>query len=336
MDRRDIVVLGGSAGSAGVLRRVLERLPADLPASVFITTHVPANAPGFLAESLARAGPLPVGYAVDGQPIEHGRVYVARPERHLLMLNGAIVLGEGPRENMVRPAIDPMFRSAALSYGSRTIGVVLSGMLNDGASGLNAIKARGGATVVQHPLDAEVDQMPLAALEAVEVDEVAGANELGEVITRLVGTEAGASPPPTTTLELEVQIAAGARLGTDQLRLVAEPEALTCPECGGVLSQIRGETPLRYRCQIGHAQTAEVLVGQSQGVHDALGIAMRVMEERVTLVSRMAADAREGGRKAVAELYEARAAEYSEYAATLRRAASASLRSMRPTNPKAD
>jgi two-component system chemotaxis response regulator CheB len=336
MATRDTIVIGGSTGSGEVLRKLLGALPADLPASLCITTHVPANAPGFLAEVLQRGSGLPVGYAIDGQPLEKGRVYLARPDRHLLLLDGALRLGEGPRENMVRPSIDPMFRSAALSYGSRTIGVVLTGMLNDGASGLNAIKSCGGLAVVQHPLDALADEMPLAALEAAQVDEVATASELGSVITALVATEAPPSPPPPSNLELEVAIAAGARLGSEQLREIADPAALICPDCGGVLSEVREEKPLRYRCQIGHAHTADVLAGQTRGVNEALGVALRVMEERVELVSRMARDAREGGRKAVAELYEARGAEYSNYAATLRRAAAASLRSMRATNPKAD
>jgi two-component system, chemotaxis family, protein-glutamate methylesterase/glutaminase len=336
MARRDIIVIGGSAGSGGVLRRLLEDLPPDLPASVLITTHVPSNSPGFLAEVLSKAGPLPVTYAVDGQPVERGRVYLAWPDRHLLMMDGCIRLGDGPRENMVRPAIDPMFRSAALWYGARTIGVVLSGMLNDGASGLHAIKKRGGLAVVQHPLDAQADEMPLAALEAVDADEAPPGDELGRVLSRLVGTEAGESPPPTNGLALEVEIAAGARLGSDQLRDIADAAALTCPDCGGVLSEVRGEKPLRYRCQVGHAQTAEVISSQSHRVHDALGVAMRVMEERVELVSRMARDARESGRKAVAELYEDRAAEYGHYAQTLRQAAVASMHSLRPNSPRAD
>jgi two-component system chemotaxis response regulator CheB len=324
--RKDIVAIGGSAGSGAVLRGLLRDLPRDFPASIVITTHIPSHGAGTLAHALAAASALPVSQAVDGQPIEPGHVYVAAPDRHLLLIGQTIRLGPGPRENMVRPAIDPMFRSVALSCGARAIGVVLTGMLNDGASGLVAIKQRGGTTVVQHPVDAEADQMPCAALEAAEVDHVALSAELARLLTRLAGSAAGPSPEPSEELRLEVDIAAGGRLGSDRLLKLAEPSALSCPECHGVLSEVRGGRPLRYRCQIGHAQTAEVLASQIDEVDEAIRIAMRIMEERVTLVERMARDARDSGRSAVAELYEARAEEYRRYAATLRQAAISSLR----------
>ena len=326
MATKDIVVIGGSAGSHGVLRQIMADLPADIPASIFVTTHVPAHSSGYLADALATVGRVPVVEAGDGQPIERGRVYVAVPDHHLLVVDGTIRLGNGPRENMTRPAIDALFRSAALSYGPRTVGVVLSGMLNDGASGLTAIKACGGTAVVQHPLDAQADQMPLAALEVVNADEVAPASDLGRVIGRIVLEEAGAAVEPPSSLPLEVQIAGGTRLGAQTLGEIADPSALTCPDCQGVLSEVRGEQPLRYRCQIGHATTAEVLAARADHVDQAMRLALRMMEERVTLVTRMAQDARQTGRTAVAELYEARAEEYSRYATVLREAAIASLR----------
>lgn len=324
--KKDIIAIGGSAGSSGVLKRLLSDLPADLPASVFVSTHIPAHSPSLLAEVLSSNSKLPVAQAVDGQPVETGRVYVAAPDRHLLLIDSTIRLGEGPRENMVRPSIDPLFRSAALSYGPRTVGVVLSGMLNDGASGLHAIKSVGGTAVVQHPLDAEADQMPLAALEAAEIDHVAPSAELGTLLASIAGTEAGPVKTPAEDLRLEVEIAAGARVGSDTLLRIATPSPLSCPECHGVLSEVDGSRPLRFRCQIGHAHTAETLAANIDEVDEAVRVAMRVMEERVTLVERMAADARQTGRTAVAELYEARGAEYRNYANTLRQAAITSLR----------
>lgn len=326
MANRDIIAIGGSAGSGAVLRQVVRDLPRDLPASIFIATHVPSHSRGYLAETLGTSESLPVAEAIDGQPIERGRVYVAMPDRHLLLIDGTIRLGDGPRENMVRPAIDPLFRSAALSYGSRAVGVVLTGSLNDGASGLHAIKSVGGTAVVQHPLDAEVDQMPLAALESVEADHVAPAADLSEVLACLARSEAGPDHRPSEALEMEVEIAAGRRLGSDHLRQIADPSPLSCPDCQGVLSEVRGERPLRYRCQIGHSYTAEILASRIDQVDEAMRIAMRVMEERVTLVERMAKDARQTGRLAVAELYESRAEEYRRYARTLREAATLSRR----------
>lgn len=323
---KDIVAIGGSAGSSVALRRIIGDLPGDLPASVFVSTHIPAHGASLLAEVLAGNAAMPVARAQDGQPIERGHVYVAAPDRHLLLVDGTIRLGEGPRENMARPAIDPFFRSAAMSYGGRAIGIVLSGMLNDGASGLHAIKACGGTTVVQHPLDAEANEMPLSALEATDVDHVATAADLGRLITSIVGTEAGTGPAPGDDLKLEVEIAAGGRLGSDALRRIATPSALSCPDCHGVLSEVKNGPPLRYRCQIGHAHTAETLAANIDEVDEAIRVAMRVMEERLTLVERMARDARETGRGAVAELYKARAIEYRRYAETLRAAAVTSMR----------
>ncbi|ANK87842.1 MULTISPECIES: chemotaxis protein CheB [unclassified Rhizobium] len=324
---KDIIAIGGSAGSRAVLKTLFADLPSDLPASIFVSTHIPANSPSLLPEILADSSNLPVRQAVDGQPIERGHIYVAAPDRHLLLMGETIKFGAGPRENMVRPSIDPMFRSAALSFGPRAVGLVLTGMLNDGAAGLHAIKSHGGTTVVQHPLDAEADQMPLAALEAVEVDHVASAAELGGLLVKIAGSEAGPVPDvPSDDLRLEVEIAAGDRLGSAALRKIASPSALTCPDCHGVLSEVRGSRPLRFRCQIGHAYTADVLASHIDELDEAIRIAMRIMEERLTLVERMARDARATGRNAVAELYEARAAEYRQYSTTLRDAALSSLR----------
>ena len=324
--KKDIIAIGGSTGSGAVLKKLVARLPADLPASIFVSTHIPANGAGFLSDILSSNAHLPVSQAIDGQPIERGRIYVAAPDRHLLLMGETIRLGPGPRENMARPAIDPLFRSAALAFGSRTVGVVLTGMLNDGASGLSAIKARGGTTVVQHPLDAEADQMPLAALESTNVDYVASADDLAGTLTDVIRSDAGPPQPVSDALRLEVGIAAGVRLGSAHLRELAEPSALSCPECQGVLSEIRDSHPLRYRCQIGHGFTAAFMASRIEDVDEAIQIAMRIMEERVTLVERMARDARDGGRAAVAELYESRVEEYRRYATTLREAAVATLR----------
>ena len=332
MAKKDIVVIGGSAGSHAVLQQIVSELPANLPASIFITTHVPAGGATLLPDVLSRNSKMRVIRAVDGAPIEQGCIYVAVPDHHMMVIDGTVRLGSGPRENMTRPAIDPLFRSAALSYKSRTVGVVLSGLLNDGASGLSAIKACGGTTVVQNPLDAHADQMPLAALEVVEVDQVAPASNLGRVLVQIISEDAGSEQNCPESLPLEVQIAGGGEVGAEMIRRIADPSALSCPDCAGVLSEVRDEQPLRYRCQIGHAMTAEVLESRASNVHQALTIALRIMEERVTLVRRMAQDAQRTGRDTVAELYEARSEEYSRYAAILREAAVASLRDRQPTH----
>lgn len=332
MAKRDIIVIGGSAGSGAPLKTLFAGIPRDFPGAIFVTTHLPTQHQSYLPELLSDNSGIPVTTAVDGQPIEPGHGYVAAQDRHLLLLGGTIRLGVGPRENMVRPAIDPMFRSAALSFGPRVVGVVLSGYMSDGASGLFAIKQMGGVAVVQHPLDAGRDEMPSAALEAVNADHVLPAADLAPLIQRLAGVDAGPAREPSENLIFEVEMAAGRRQGSDALRRFADPAALTCPDCHGVLSEVRGERPLRYRCQIGHAFTAEELANHNEAVDEAVRVALRIMEERVELVSRMAKDARSTGRSAVAELYEARAAEYGRYAATLREAAILTLRRMRESD----
>lgn len=326
MAKRDIIAIGGSAGSTEPLKQLLSGLPEDFPGSVFVTTHLPSTHESYLPELLGGRTKIPVGAAVDGQPIETGHVYLAASDRHLLLIDHTLRLGLGPRENMSRPSIDPMFRSAALAFGSRAVGVVLSGMLNDGASGLYAIKQAGGTAIVQHPLDARSGEMPRAAMEATEVDFVAGAADLAEIVVRVASSDAGPSQPTPDGLALEIDIAVGGRPGSELLRSIADPAPITCPDCGGVLSEVRDQRPLRYRCQIGHAYSAEELAARDESVDEAIRIALRVMEERVELVERMARDARATGRRAVAELYDQRATEYRRYAATLREAAVLSLR----------
>jgi two-component system chemotaxis response regulator CheB len=322
MVRRDVIVVGGSAGSGAVLRRVLPALPADLPAAIFVVTHIgPAGTP-YLIEHLRQACELAVTVAVDGQPIEQGHVYFAPGDHHMLVFPGVIRLGRGQRENMARPAVDPLFRSAALAFAGRVIGLVLSGCLNDGAAGLFAIERRGGLAMAQHPLDAEAPSMPQAALDACQFGEAVRAADLAAALQRHVGEPASADAPPSPELELEVRIALGSRLGAAPLGQLAEPSALSCPHCHGVLSELRTPGPLRYRCQTGHAFTAETaLAAQQTEIDEALMIALRVMEERVTLTRRMGREARDHGRDAMAETYEARADEYARYAAVLREAA---------------
>jgi len=322
MSNRDIIVIGGSSGAINPLKDILGRLPTDLPAAVFVVLHIPARGIGILSSVAAAAGLLKVRPAEDGLAIERGHVYLGVPDHHLIIADGHIRLGRGPRENMTRPAIDPLFRSAAMSYGPRVIGVVLSGLLNDGASGLNAIKRCGGLALVQDPAEAIADEMPRRALEAATVDLCVPSARIGDVLSDLAREAAGPPLPIPPEIRLEVAIAAGERADSPILKKIGKPAALTCPGCGGVLSEIKGAHPLRFRCQVGHAYTAEVLAKEQEGkVDEALRVALRIIEERAELVSRMAEEGRQSGRRAVAEMYEERAAEYRGYADALRKAA---------------
>ena len=320
MRNRDIIVIGGSAGATAPLKQILSRLPADLPAAVFVVLHIAAQGIGVLSTVASGAGPLPVRHAENGMKIEPGRVYLGAPDHHLLLAEDHVFLGRGPRENMVRPAIDALFRSAALHHGPRVVGVLLSGLLSDGVAGLNAIKRCGGMAIVQDPADAISNEMPRRAMEATTVDlRVPGAT-MGDVLSELVRERAGAALPIPSEIRLEVEIAAGGRIGRDKLVSMAEPVASTCPGCGGVMSEMKAARPMRFRCQVGHAFTADALAREQEGrVDEALRVALRIIDERAELVQRMASDGRRSGRLAVAEMYEARAAEYRDYADTIRR-----------------
>ncbi len=320
MANRDIVVIGGSSGATPPLKEILGSLPADLPAAVFIVLHIPARSLGILATVASAAANLPVHAATDGMAIEPGNIYLCVPDHHLLVIDGHIRLGRGPRENMVRPAIDALFRSAAASYGPRVIGVVLSGLLNDGTAGLTAIKRCGGLAIIQDPSDAIADEMPLSAQRMLAIDETLPGARIGDVLGHLVRQSAGPSAPVPPDIQLEIDIAAGERMDSEILQSFADPAPLTCPSCGGVLSAVREAQPMRFRCQVGHAFTADVLATEQENtVDEALRVALRIVEERAELVTRMAEDGRRSGRKAVAEMYAERAAEYRSYADTIRK-----------------
>lgn len=326
MAKRDILVIGGSAGAPAALHQIVAALPPDLAASVFIVTHVPVHGSMLLAGLLGAITDLPVAYARDGDPIEPGRILVGPPDRHLMLTTGGVRLGLGPRENLARPAIDALFRSAAAAFGGRVIGVVLTGMLNDGASGLLAIKQCGGATVVQDPLEAAAPEMPRAAIRTAAPDHVVGLDDLPALLASLTREEAPLGRPAGHDLQLEVKVALGERLGTDRLATVAEPSPFNCPHCQGVLSEVKADGPLRYRCQTGHAVTAEYLDGcQDQEVEQAMGVALRIVEERIGLVTRLMEDARVQGNHAAAALHEVRAQHYLEQADILRRAVVATV-----------
>lgn len=328
MPKRDIVVIGGSTGSPAALHQLVAALSPDLSAAVFVVTHVPVHGSMLLAGLLGARTELPVAYAKDGDPIQPGRIVIGPPDRHLLLTSDGVRLGLGPRENLARPAIDALFRSAAASFGGRVIGVVLTGMLNDGAAGLLAIKQCGGATVVQDPLGAIAPQMPRAALQAADPDHIVDLAGLAPLLESLTREEATLGRAPSRQMKLEVDIALGDRLGSDRLLTLAEPSTFSCPQCQGVLSEVKEEGPLRYRCQIGHALTANVLDDcQDRALERAMGVALRIVEERIALVERLVEDARIQGNHAAASLHETRARDYMEQAEILRRAVFATVKS---------
>ncbi|WP_370962767.1 chemotaxis protein CheB [Amycolatopsis sp. cg9] len=318
---RDLVVIGASAGGVEALRSVVSGLPADFPAAVLVTMHIAAGTHSVLARILDRAGPLPARTAEHGAAIEAGTVAVAPPDRHLLIEGGSLVLTRGPTENGHRPAVNALFRAAALSAGPKAVGVVLSGVLDDGAAGLRAIVDRGGAAVVQDPADALYGGMPESALAEVDTEYVVRATEIGAVLGELVRTRTGPGEerPPPASLLLEDRIARqGVRLGAFTPTGRHGGSGYTCPDCQGALTEV--ETTGQYRCRIGHAWSGPALLAAHDSEFQfALQKALRALDEKAALATRLVRQA--GGTRphGLAERYAASAREAADAAETLRR-----------------
>jgi two-component system chemotaxis response regulator CheB len=322
---RDIIVIGASAGGIDALRTLLGGLPRELDASVFVTMHVAADSPGILPRMLQETCPLPVEHARDGEEIRRGRVYVAPPDRHLLVERDRVRVSHGPKENLCRPAIDPLFRSAASVFGPRVVGVVLTGRLDDGTAGLWAVKRRGGAALVQDPDEATYPSMPRSAIRYVEVDEVAPLAALGPLLARL----AGEPPPPADGGEPSRPMEIETRIATEENALEAGVLDLgpatpcTCPECHAVLvSLAEGGVP-RFRCHTGHAYSLDsLLAAVTASMEDTLRGAVRALEEGILLLEQVGRHARENTQDgAGAEAFERRAREAAEVAEMVREAA---------------
>lgn len=288
MAGHDIVVLGGSAGGVEALKGIFGRLPRDFPAALFVVLHLSPTSRSVLPELLSRAGNLPARHPINEEAIRPGNVYVAPPDMHMLLRPGHVILRRGPHENRTRPSIDPLFRSAAVAYRSRVIGVVLSGLLDDGSAGLVAISACGGICVVQQPDDAIWPEMPRNALAHDHVHHTAPVAELPDLLSRLVQQPPGIMPPIPRHLIVESSIAAQEAPIVPEPAQVGRPTRLSCPQCGGVLNEVAEQGTMRFRCQIGHAFTAETLVAaQDEELERALESALRTHRDRVVLFRRM-------------------------------------------------
>ncbi|NNB84844.1 chemotaxis protein CheB [Corallococcus exiguus] len=325
MQRHDIIVIGASMGGVEALTQLVRRLPGDLAASVLLVLHVPAQHRSYLPEILSRAGPLPAHHPRDGEALAPGRIYVAPNDRHLLVEPGRVKVVKGPRENGHRPAVDPLFRSAALTYGTRVVGVVLTGALDCGTSGLMAVKREGGLAVVQEPRDALCPDMPRSALELVAVDYCVPLAEMGALLTRLVDTPvAPRSRKRSRQAETEVKVMSVdlPAMGDPPSPVeYAKPSYYGCPDCGGVLFELEEGSLLRFRCRTGHAYTGEALSGSQQNQLDgALWAALRALEESASLSRRLAARARERGHDHSARRFEERARTAESQVELLRRA----------------
>lgn len=311
-----VVVVGASAGGVEALRAMTVGLPADLAAAVLVVLHMPAGGTSVLPAILKRTGSLPAAHVRDGEPLRGGHLHVARPDHHLLIVDGTVALSRGPTENGHRPAIDALFRSAAVAYGSAVTGVLLSGVLDDGVAGLHAIAGQGGTVVVQDPDDALYPSMPEHALRVMKPDHVVPAAEIGTVLAKVTAAKASSAASSDEMLRWENDIAFGVT-PPGGVEAMGTPSEFSCPDCGGVLADIeKGE---RYRCQVGHAWTAEAMLAAQGSVFErALWMALRSLDEKAALYRRMAARARARGVERIAERYDQQVDETRDAAQVIR------------------
>jgi len=320
MARRDVVVVGASAGGVEALRQLVAGLPPDFPATVLVVLHVPATGTSALPRILDRAGPLPARHAKEGDRLLHGEILVAGPDEHLIVYDGAVTLSRGPRENGHRPAVDVLFRSAAAALGPRVIAVVLSGALDDGAAGMVAVKMRGGVGICQDPAEALHDSMPAAAMQAAAVDEVVPAAIIPALLRELVLEEVpDDAPDPPRLMRVEARMADFDLDAFQEGERPGVPSDYTCPDCHGPLYEITEGGFFRFRCRVGHAWSAASLVAQqSATLQGALWMALRSLEEKATLTRRLGEQAEQHGRPLSSRAFGAETEEVLRAAGTLR------------------
>lgn len=314
-----IVVVGASAGGVTALLDLVGGLPATFGAPVCVVLHVGQQA-SVLPELMQRRGALPARHAQHGEELHAGTVYIAPPDRHLLVDATTLRLDRGPRENFARPAIDPLFRSAALHWRERSIGLILSGNLDDGVAGLCAISDCGGVTIVQDPLDAACPEMPKNALAAVDVDHVVGLAQMPRLLEQLIGQPPPRSANATAQGKWACESAVfNGENPLDNLATIADPSTLTCPDCGGVLWQLSDGKPQRYRCHTGHAFSSMSLdAAQQRCTQDALWTALRALQEREFQLRRLAAATHAAGDAEGAAIGQAKADHLRDRSAALR------------------
>lgn len=319
MANRDIVAIGTSAGGFDALRFMVSQLPATLPATVLVAMHLSPKFPTNLDSILNQFGALPARFALDGEKAEPAHIYLAPPDHHLLYDGERLALGTGSRENYARPSIDPLFRSLAECCAHRSIGVLMTGTLSDGSSGLHVLGALGGVTVVQDPDDAAFSEMPASALRKGEVDHVAALAALPSLLAELVRQPAGVRRKAPEHIKHEVEMAKSGRSSIGVLDRIARRSALTCPECSGVLWEITEGGDLRYRCHIGHAFTAELVnIALEDSLSRALAMALRSFEERIEIARNLERQAAHRAQASSARMWQARIAELARQAEVVR------------------
>jgi two-component system chemotaxis response regulator CheB len=320
MANRDLVAIGASAGGVEALSFLCKALPAQFPATILITLHLPSDYASTLDRILSRAGALPATFARDGDTIRRGQIFLAPPGCHLIADRDRLLLGNGPRENNARPAIDPMLRSVAVCCGPRAIGVILTGTLGDGTSGLNAIQQCGGIAVVQDPDDAAFSEMPRTALNRSIPDHVVKLADLPLLLNSLVQRPAGEPMPVPQSIRFEVGIASGQKASMSDMDRLGRRSVLTCPDCNGVMWEIEDDDLHHYRCHVGHAYGADTMdFAVDDNLRHALGSALRALEERIAMTERLRTQASNRGHNQSANIWTRKIEEIEKETDTLRR-----------------
>ena len=309
-----VIVVGASAGGLNALSEFVGQLKTGMDAAVFIVMHLSRTSiSDFLFHQLGPLTDLKCEIATEGASIKKDHIYIATPNLHLLVKKDKIILGRGPEENRWRPSIDVLFRSAAAAYSTRTIGVVLTGLLDDGTTGMLAIKRSGGTCIVQDPNEAEYPDMPLAVLNNMEVDYSIGLANMGEVIESITQTNPEEKPAPDDVI-IESEIAERVVVDYDNVKQLGEKSIYACPDCGGGLWDITkkggGGKVVRYRCHIGHSYSEkDLVIKQGEIFESTLWTALRIMEERRNLLMKMENDHAKKGLALIAKNYKEKADE---------------------------
>jgi two-component system chemotaxis response regulator CheB len=318
--KHDVIVIGASAGGVEAISRVASDLPRDLQASVLVVLHI-SRGRSYLPEILTRAGPLPASHPEDGENLQYGRIYVAPPDHHLVVESGLLRVAHSPSENGVRPAVDPLFRSAARVYGTRVIGVILTGTLDDGTAGIAAVREGGGVTIVQNPDEAFAPGMPRSAVASGRVDHVVTLRDIGPLIGALVQQDSpsrlpAANHPHLRPMEPDLGVMPLALRGRDR---PGAPSVFTCPECHGTLWESDEHGLLRFRCRVGHVYSPESMIAaQTDEVDRALWVALRTLEERAAMAYRLAERGRDRNQRWVDQAFTLRARETEKEADRIR------------------
>jgi two-component system chemotaxis response regulator CheB len=323
MSNHNIVVIGTSAGGMEALKALVAQLPSNFSSPVFIVWHVAPEHPSILPQILDRVCPLSVEHAIDFDEIRPGRIYVAPPDRHLIVEADRVRLSHGPKENRFRPSVDVLFRSAALAYGPQVIGMVLTGLLDDGSAGLYAVKQRGGKAVVQHPLDALHPSMPIQAMKAVAVDYCAPVAEMGSLLVSLTNepVKNKEKNPVLEQMKLEVKVALEDNAFESGIMKLGKLSPYTCPECHGVLIQLHEGNIIRFRCHTGHAYSLNsLLVEVTESIETSLWKTLRGIEESLMVMNHLAEHLLEANDAEMAQAFMQKAKEAKKRADLVREA----------------